>query len=412
MPLYLPARRTLIATSLLIALCGVLLTGCSSNPDQSTPIKVGILHSMTGTMSFSEKRVANAELLAVRQINRNGGVLGRRLETIVEDGSSDWVTFNRKARKLLQGDDVSVVFGGWTSASRKAVKPVFERLNGLLWYPVQYEGFESSSNIFYTGAAPNQQIVPAVNYVLNQEIDEIYLVGSDYLFPRMAHRIIREQLKDEPVEVVGEAYRKLGSTNFQPVIDDIERKDPDLVINTLNGRSNFAFFEQYHASSLTPETVPVMSTSIGEPEVKKIGPSVMAGHLLVWNYYQSIETPENESFVQAYKREYGSNAVVNDPMESAYTAVYLWKKAVEKAGSTKVDKVREAAAEISMKAPQGTVKIDRTNHHLWQRPRIGRIRDDGQVRILRAADELVRPDPYLKSYGWAKNITLENVQGE
>ena len=364
-------------------------------------IRVGILHSLSGTMAISETSVKDAELLAIEEINASGGVLGKRLVPIIEDGASDWPTFAEKAQKLLQQDRVAVVFGGWTSASRKAMLPVFERLNGLLWYPVQYEGLEASPNIFYTGAAPNQQIVPAVEYLLSQGKRRFYLLGSDYVFPRTANLIIKLQLQAMGGTVVGEEYVPLGHTEFSTVINKIRAANPDIVFNTLNGDSNVAFFKQLRAAGLTADDLLTISVSVAEEEVRGIGPENMVGHLAAWNYYQSVSTPENDEFVDAYKSAYGAQRVTADPIEAGYIAVYLWAAAVEKAGTTDVDAVRRAAAGITLQAPEGLVRINGDNQHISKTVRIGRVLPDGQFEVIWSTDGPVEPDPYLESYPWA-----------
>lgn len=378
----------------------------SSNPLEAAgptcePIKIGVLHSLTGTMSISEISVKDATLLAVEEINAAGGVLGRPLEAVIEDGASDLQTFAQKAKQLLLEAQVAVVFGCWTSASRKAVQPAFEHGSGLLFYPVQYEGLEQCPNIFYTGAAPNQQIVPGVNYLLAQGKRKIFLLGSDYIFPRTANLIVKAQLAALGGELAGEVYLPLGSKEVGEAIADILAVKPDAIVNTLNGDSNVAFFLHLQEAGLKPEDLPVMSVSVAEEEVRAIGPSNIAGHLVVWNYFQTVDTPENRKFVKAYKARYGENRVTDDPIEAAYFGVYLWKQAVEKAGSTDAVKVRAAARNIEFAAPSGKVKIDAQTQHTWKTVRIGKVRLDGQIEEIWNSGAPVRPDPFLKSYPWA-----------
>ncbi|MEG4940953.1 urea ABC transporter substrate-binding protein [Microcoleus sp. F4-D5] len=378
----------------------------SSNPLEAAgptrePIKIGVLHSLTGTMSISEISVKDATLLAVEEINAGGGVLGRPLAAVIEDGASDLQTFAQKAKQLLLEAQVAVVFGCWTSASRKAVLPIFEHGRGLLFYPVQYEGLEQCPNIFYTGAAPNQQIVPGVNYLLAQGKRKIFLLGSDYIFPRTANRIVKAQLAALGGELAGEVYLPLGSREVGEAIAHILAVKPDAILNTLNGDSNVAFFHKLREAGLKPEDFPVMSVSIAEEEVRAIGPSNIAGHLVVWNYFQTVDTPENRKFVQAYKARYGENRVTDDPIEAAYLGVYLWKQAVEKAGSTDAVKVRAAAKNIEFAAPSGKVKIDAQTQHIWKTVRIGKVRLDGQIEEIWNSGVSVQPDPFLKGYAWA-----------
>jgi urea ABC transporter urea binding protein len=378
----------------------------SSNPLESVartrePIKIGVLHSLTGTMSISEISVKDATLLAVEEINAAGGVLGRPLEAVIEDGASDLKTFAQKAKELLLEERVAVVFGCWTSASRKAVLPVFEQMDGLLFYPVQYEGLEQSPNIFYTGAAPNQQIVPGVDYLLSQGKRKIFLLGSDYIFPRTANQIVKAQLAASGGELAGEVYLPLGSRDVGEAIDHILAVKPDAILNTLNGDSNVAFFQKLRESGLKSDQLPVLSLSIAEEEIGAIGPENIVGHLLVWNYFQTVDTPENCKFVKAYQAKYGENRVTDDPIAAAYLGVYLWKEAVEKAGSIEVAKVKVAAKNIEFVAPSGRVKIDARTQHTWKTVRIGKVRLDGQIDEIWNSGEPVQPDPFLKNYPWA-----------
>ncbi|GAJ58715.1 ABC transporter substrate-binding protein [Geobacillus thermoleovorans B23] len=377
----------------------------SSAGKEGDVVKVGILHSLSGTMAISEVSLRDAELMAIEEINASGGLLGKKIEPVVEDGASDWPTFAEKAKKLLQKDQVAAIFGGWTSASRKAMLPVVEQNNGLLWYPVQYEGMESSPNIFYTGATTNQQIVPAVSWLLKNRGKTFFLLGSDYVFPRTANKIIKAQLKAEGGQVVGEEYTPLGHTDYSTIISKIKQVKPAVVFNTLNGDSNVAFFKQLKDAGITPKDVTVMSVSIAEEEIRGIGPDVLAGHLAVWNYFQTTDTPENKAFVQKYKEKYGQDRVTDDPIEAAYTAVHLWAEAVKKAGSFDVDQVKKAAAGLEYKAPEGTVKIDGETQHLWKTVRIGEIQADGQFKELWNSGQPVKPDPYLKSYPWGKGLS-------
>ncbi|RCJ18035.1 urea ABC transporter substrate-binding protein [Nostoc sp. ATCC 43529] len=358
-------------------------------------IKVGILHSLSGTMAISEKSVVDAEKLAIKEINANGGVLGKQIEAIAEDGASNWDTFREKATKLIDQDKVVVVFGCWTSASRKNVKPVFESKNHMLWYPVQYEGQECSKNIFYTGAAPNQQIEPSVDWLLKNKGKEFFLVGSDYVFPRTANTIIKAQLEALGGKTVGEDYLPLGNTEVTPIITKIKQNLPNggVIYNTLNGDSNVAFFKQLKGAGLTPDKYPSMSVSIAEEEVKAIGVEYLKGHYAAWNYFQTVDTPANKKFVAAFKKEYGENRVTNDPMEAAYIAVYLWKQAVEKAGTTDLEKVRAASVGQTLDAPEGKVTMD-ANHHISKIVRIGEVRQDGLFDIVYATPAPVEPVPW------------------
>lgn len=370
-------------------------------------IKVGILHSLSGTMAISEKSVVDAEQLAIEEINNAGGVLGKKIDPIVEDGASDWPTFNEKAKKLIDQDKVATIFGCWTSASRKAVLPTFESKNHMLWYPVQYEGQECSKNIFYTGAAPNQQIEPSVEWLLKNKGKEFFLVGSDYVFPRTANTIIKAQLEALGGKTVGEDYIPLGGTEVTPIISKIKTALPNggVIYNTLNGDSNVAFFKQLQGAGMGPDKYPSMSVSIAEEEVKAIGVEYLKGHYAAWNYFQTVDTPKSKAFVEAFKKKYGEDRVVNDPMEAAYIMVYLWKQAVEKAGTADdLEKVRAAAIGQTFDAPEGMVTMQ-PNHHISKFVRIGEVRDDGLFEIIFSTKEAVKPLPWnqyvadTKGYG-------------
>ncbi len=360
------------------------------------PIKVGILHSLSGTMAISEQSVVDAEQLAIEEINNAGGVLGKKIQAVVEDGASDWPTFAETARKLIDRDKVATVFGCWTSASRKAVLPVFESSGHMLWYPVQYEGQECSKNIFYTGAAPNQQIEPAVDWLLENKGQQFFLVGSDYVFPRTANTIIKAQLEAKGGQTVGEDYIPLGGTEVTAIITKIQAALPDggVIFNTLNGDSNVAFFKQMQGAGLTPDKYPTMSVSIAEEEVRAIGTEYLKGHYAAWNYFQSVNTPENQKFVEAFKAKYGQNRVTNDPMEAAYLMVYLWKQAVEQAGTADdIEAVRTAAVGQTFQAPGGLVTLQ-NNHHLSKTVRIGEVGDDGMFNIVSETPAPVDPIPW------------------
>ena len=376
----------------------------AAESSEGDTIKVGILHSLSGTMSISETAVKDATVLAIEEINAAGGVMGKQIEYVIEDGASDWPTFAEKARKLIQSDEVAVVFGGWTSASRKAMLPVFEANNGLLFYPVQYEGLETSPNIFYTGATTNQQIVPAVQYLLDQGKTKFYLLGSDYVFPRTSNLIINKQLKAAGLDAVGEEYTPLGHTEYSTVITKIKSADPDVVFNTLNGDSNVAFFKQLKDAGISPEDLPTVSVSVAEEEITGIGADNMAGHLVAWNYFQTTDTPENVKFVEAFKAKYGENRVTDDPIEAGYFGVYIWANAVEKAGGTGVAEVKEAAKGLEFQAPGGLVTVHDSNQHVAKTVRIGSVRDDGQIDEIWNSGEPVVPDPYLDSYEWAAGL--------
>ena len=411
-------RRLTAAAAAAALLAG--LTACSGSSDSSDSstaeggdtVTVGLLHSLTGSMAISETSVRDAELLAISEINEAGGVNGAQIEYIEEDGASEPSTFATKAEKLIDSDGVSTIFGCWTSSSRKAVKPIVEDYNALLWYPVQYEGMESSPNIVYTGAAPNQQIVPAIEYLLDQGYKNFLLLGSDYVFPRTANMIITAQVEAAGAKVVGEEYADMDQADFAAIIAKIEAAQPDVIINTLNGTGNVSFFKQMSEKNYTAETYPTMSFSIAEEEVATIGADILKGHMVSWNYYQTTDTEENKKFVEAYKAMFGEDRVTSDPAEAAYDAVYLWKAACEKAGSFDVDSVLEAirTGEISFDAPEGTVTINGENQHLAKPVRIGQVGEDGLIYEIYSTDGPIDPDPYLTSYDWAVAAGIQPLE--
>jgi urea transport system substrate-binding protein len=382
-------------------------TGTPAALPSGDSVKVGILHSLSGTMAISEVTVKNAELLAIDQINAKGGVLGKQIQPVIEDGASDWPTFAEKAQKLISVDHVATTFGGWTSASRKAMLPVFERNQALLWYPVQYEGLETSPYIFYTGATTNQQILPALDYLKQQGKTKIYLVGSDYVFPRTANKEIKAYAAANGMEILGEEYSPLGSTEYSTLVNKLITAKPDAVFNTLNGDSNVAFFKQLKSAGVSSDQMPVVSVSVAEQEVTGIGAENIAGDLVAWNYYMTTPGQANTDFVSAYRAKYGQDAVTDDPMEAAYDAVYLWKAAVEKAGSFDVSAVKAAAdaGGISFDAPEGTVTIDGPTQHLYKIARIGKIGSDGSITEVWNSGSPIKPDPYLKGYTWAAGLS-------
>ena len=377
-------------------------SGCKHK--NKNTVKVGLLHSLTGTMAISEKPVLNAELLAIKEINNKGGVLGNIIVPVIKDGESDPDVFNEHAEELLTSEKVATVFGCWTSASRTAVKKTFEKNFGLLWYPVQYEGLEASPNIMYMGAAPNQQVIPAVKYCSQTFGKRMYLIGNDYVFPHTANKMIKALLNYTGGKCCGEVYVPMDASNFTSIIKDIKRSHPDVILNTLNGDSNVHFFQQMIKAGLTADIIPTMSFSISENEIEKIGIDNLKGQYVTWNYYQSTDTPENKKFVSAYKEEYGSENVTGDPVEAAYIAVYMWAAACEKAKTFDVESVRIAAKGLSFKAPEGTVTIDGNNQHLNKTVRIGQINDDGQINEIWTTEGPVRPDPYLSTYEWALGL--------
>ncbi|GFM18131.1 MULTISPECIES: urea ABC transporter substrate-binding protein [Mycobacteriaceae] len=407
----LAAGSVLAATSLVLAGCGSRAgdegaANAESCVDTSgDTIKVGALNSLSGTMAISEVTVRNAIDLAVEQINADGGVMGKQIQLVAEDGASEPAVFAEKAQKLISSDCVAAVFGGWTSSSRKAMLPVFEDNNALLYYPVQYEGLEASPNIFYTGATTNQQIVPALDYLKEQGVTSLYLVGSDYVFPQTANRIIKAYAAANGMEILGEDYTPLGSTDFSTIVNKVRASGADAVFNTLNGDSNVAFFREYKNVGLTPQEMPVVSVSIAEEEVGGIGVQNIEGQLTAWDYYQTIDSPVNNAFVAAYKDKFGADKPTSDPMEAAYVSVYLWKNTVEKAESFAVPDVQEAAGGVEFDAPEGLVQIDGDNNHITKTARIGEIRNDGLIYTIWESPGPIEPDPFLEGYPWAEGLS-------
>jgi urea transport system substrate-binding protein len=357
-------------------------------------VKVGVLQSLTGTMAISEVPLQGAELLAIEQINAKGGVLGKQIVPVSEDGASDPSTFAQKASKLIESDKVVTVFGGWTSSSRKAMLPVFQRLHNLLWYPVQFEGNECSPNIMYSGAQPNQQALPALTWAEGKGYKSIFLLGSDYVYPRTANLILKKHIAHDGLTLAGEEYVPLGGTDFSSIIAEIQKAKPDIIINTLNGDSNVSFFKQMAAAGMTPDKLPVMSFSIAEPEAKAMGPSLLAGSYTSWNYYQSLPGAENAAFVAAFKAKFGADSVVDDPMVHGYVDVYQWAAAVEKAKSFDPTKVRDAAVTLGFApSPLGGVKFA-DNQSMVQTGYIGELQPDGQFKIIWTSPAPIMPQPY------------------
>jgi len=361
------------------------------------PIRLGVLHSLTGPMAISEKPLVDAELLAIEQINAAGGLLGRPLEAVVADGASDWPTFAREAERLINTEDVSAIIGCWTSACRKHVKTVVEQTGHLLIYPMAYEGLEVSPNIVYTGAAPNQQIFPALKWSLDNLGRRVFLVGSDYVWPHSVNEIIRDQIAALRGEIVGEEYVFFGSQDVDDTIARIRATKPDVVISTVVGDSNFAFYRGLRQAGLDARETPVVSLSIGESELRALNALDVTGHYSAWSYFQSLRRPENQAFVQRFRARYGSERVTSDVVETAYFSVLLWAKAVEQAGVPDVQQVSELILGESIDAPEGVVTVDAATRHTWRSFHIGQIRPDGQIDIVWSAEHPIRPVPYPRT---------------
>jgi len=364
-------------------------------------VKVGILHSLTGTMSISETGSVEAEKLAIEQINAQGGVLGRQIEYIQEDGASDWPTFAEKSKKLLIEDKVATVFGGWTSASRKAMLPIFEQYNGLLYYPTFYEGLEQSKNVFYTGQEATQQIISGIDWVSDtKDAKTFFLLGSDYIWPRTSNKIARKHIEKLGGKVVGEEYYPLGHTQFNSVINKIKLRKPDVIYAIVVGGSNVSFYKQLKAAGIdmTKEKPLVLTISVTEDEILGIGGENMEGAYAAMKYFQSLPNENNTKFVSSFKKKWGEDSVIGDVTQAAYLGPWLWKAAVEKAGSFDVDKVRDASIGLELTtAPEGYVRIHE-NHHLWSKTRIAVAGDDGQYKVVYETKDLIEPNPFPEGY--------------
>lgn len=363
-------------------------------------VYVGQLHSATGTMAISETGSIQAERLAIEQINKSGGILGRQIKIIQEDGASDWPTFAEKARKLSEKDRVAAIFGCWTSASRKAVLPIIERNNALLYYPTFYEGLEQSKNVIYTGQEATQQVLEALNWLSSvKKAKTFYLIGSDYIWPRTTMKIARTHIeKVLKGKVVGEEYYPLGHTQFGSLINKTKLKKPDAIFAAVVGGSNVSFYKQMKAAGVTGDKQTLLTLSVTEDELLGIGGENMKGFYSSMKYFQSLNNPNNAAFVKAFKAKYGPKAVVGDVTQAAYLGPWLWKAAVEKAGSFDVAKVTAASKGLEMKtAPEGYVKID-PNHHLWSKSRIGQVLPNGQFKVVYESKNLIKPNPFPKGY--------------
>ena len=401
------AGKTLTATALALAALGY-----SALAGAQATIKVGVLHSLSGTMAISETVLKDVALMAIEEINAKGGLLGKKLEPIVVDPASNWPLFAEKAKQLISQDKVAVVFGCWTSVSRKSVLPVFEQTNSLLFYPVQYEGEELSKNVFYTGAAPNQQAIPAVEYLMSKDggsAKRWVLLGTDYVYPRTTNKILRAFLKAKGVadaDII-EEYTPFGHSDYQTIIAKIKKFAAEgkktAVVSTINGDSNVPFYKELGNQGLKATDVPVVAFSVGEEELRGVDTKPLVGHLAAWNYFMSLKNPANADFVAkwtAYAKAKGipghkDRPLTNDPMEATYIGIYMWAQAVTKAESTETDKVIAAMAGQTFKAPGGFVStMDKENHHLHKPVFIGEIKADGQFNVVWKTKGPVVADPW------------------
>lgn len=402
-------RNFLKASALTLAVASIGLQSMSAFAADT--IKVGILHSLSGTMAISETALKETALMTIAEINKNGGVNGKQLEPVVVDPASNWPLFAEKARQLITKDKVAVVFGCWTSVSRKSVLPVFKELNGLLFYPVQYEGEELEKNVFYTGAAPNQQAIPAVEYLMSKEggsAKRFVLLGTDYVYPRTTNKILRSYLKSKGVadSDIIEEYTPFGFSDYQTIIAKIKKFSSEgkktAVISTINGDSNVPFYKELGNAGIKSKDVPVMAFSVGEEELRGIDTKPLVGNLAAWNYFESLKNPANTKFIDMYKAwavsqklPNASTVVTNDPMEATYVGIHMWKQAAEKAKSTDVDKVIAAMGGQKFNAPSGFVEeMDPKNHHLHKPVFIGEIKADGQFKVVWKSKGTIKAQPW------------------
>ena len=404
-------RRTFAKTLAVMSAAATLGLGSSALQAQGKTIKVGVLHSLSGTMAISETSLKDVALMTFDEINAQGGVMGYKIEPVVVDPASNWPLFAEKARQLLSQDKVAVVFGCWTSVSRKSVLPVFEELNGLLFYPVQYEGEEISKNVFYTGAAPNQQAIPAVEYLMSEDgggAKRWFLLGTDYVYPRTTNKILRAFLKSKGVadKDIVEVYTPFGHSDYQTIVANIKKfaaGGKTAVVSTINGDSNVPFYKELGNQGLKATDVPVVAFSVGEEELRGVDTKPLVGHLAAWNYFMSLKNPANEAFIKewtAYAKAHNipgqkDKPLTNDPMEATYIGIHMWKQAVEKAKSFDVDKVTAAMAGQTFAAPDGfTIQMDEKNHHLHKPVFIGEVKADGQFNVVWKTKGPIKAQPW------------------
>ncbi|HVE87934.1 MAG TPA: urea ABC transporter substrate-binding protein [Myxococcales bacterium] len=375
----LPRRLQVLAA---LAVAAAALGGAALWRARPRPLRVGVLHSLTGTMAVSELPVQQATVLAIEELNAGGGVLGRPVEAVLADSASDGAVALREAQRLIHEEHVRALFGCWTSACRRSVRPAVERAHLPYFYPLQYEGLEDSPYIVHCGAAPNQQILPAVDWAVEHLGKRAFLVGSDYIFPRIAHQLIRDHLEVVHGTAVGEEYLPLGATDVSAVIEKIAAAKPEVIFNTINGDTNVAFFRALRAAGIASSQVPAISFSIAEAELQAAGAKDFAGDYAAWSYFQSLPGDANRAFVERYRARFGAGRVTDDPMEAAYLGVHLWAQAVEAAGTDEPEAVLAAVRSQAFPAPEGMVYVDPKNLHLWKTPRLGQIQPDGQFTVV------------------------------
>ena len=404
-------KKHLVKTLLCSSLLAFGVSGFSMAAEDT--IKVGVLHSLSGSMAISESALKDTVLMLIDEQNQKGGVLGKKLEPVVVDPASNWPLFAEKARELLAKDKVAVTFGGWTSVSRKSVLPVYEELNGILFYPVQWEGQESSKNIFYTGATPNQQAVPAVDYLLAQGIQRFALLGTDYVYPRTTNKLLEAYLQTKGIDKkdIMVNYTPFSFSDWQSIVSDVKKFSAEgkktAVISTINGDANVPFYKELANQNVTPEQLPVIAFSVGEQELSGIDTKPLVGHLAAWNYFQSVSTPENEAFIQSWKRyKKDEKAVTNDPMEATYIGFNMWVKAVEKAGTTDSEAVQKALIGVEVPNLSGGMAKMLPSHDISKPVLIGEIQDDGQFAIVEQTD-LVDGEAWSPLLPESKNLVAD-----
>jgi urea transport system substrate-binding protein len=359
-------------------------------------VRLGILHSLTGTFALAEAAMVDAEKLAIEEINAAGGVMGHQIVPYIEDGASEAPVFAEKAKVLLRRDNVAAIIGCYSSALRKAVLPAVNQAKGLLYYPTYYEGQEIDKRCLYTSQEATQSVMAAVTWMAEEKGKKFFLVGSNYIYPVTCNKIAKPTIAKLGGTVVGEEYVPLGHTEFSSIINKIKAANPDCIYSTVVGGSNVAFYKQLRAAGLDGSMITLLSTVVSENEVEGIGKDNAVGYYACMGYFQSIDSPINQKFVKAIKDKYGADRVVGDPMQCGYNSVYLWKNAVEKAQSFAPDDVLKASQSLTIDAPEGTVRFDEANHHVWKKVRVGRALEDGQFEIVHETPDLVEPNPFPK----------------
>ena len=388
-------RGPIVGAVLLVIVAAIAGVTWAFTEGNRPPIRVGLLHSETGPMAISEQSMINAELLAIDEINARGGLLGRPVIGIVADGKSDPATFAQQAERLISSEKVDIIVGCWTSASRKSVMPVVERADHLMIYPMAYEGLEISPNIIYTGSVATQQVLPALRWSYDTlKARKFFLIGSDYVWPHTVNAIAKDALKGMGAETVGEEYCAFGTSDVKDMVAKIQQVKPDVVLSTIAGETNLAFYSRLRQAGVTPDQIPVISCSVGENELRKMDPKDLAGHYSAWGYFQSVDRPENKEFVRKYQAKYGANEVVNDVAAASYNSVRLWAQAVEEGGSVDLKTVKLFLLRQSLDAPEGVISVDPETRHTWRPFYLGKARLDGQFDLVWSVDKPIRPAPY------------------